>query len=272
MLGSRPSLQDIISVRHISGPFAPFPAFGRVPRAMSENMDETPDRPAEESTTKAVKDKNCPYCHQAFTSSSLGRHLDLYIRDKNPKAPDGVHDVDAIRKTRQNITRRQPKGALARRATSASAGTPASVSRRSPGSVDAESCAARSPLSQRDNSQSGAGAVAGAPSKYPFNKLRWEATGVINNIAAREGGADREAEGDDGPSRGSRSGPSQRSVGRQTLKRQLDARQQVQDAEDRARASELALRELLGSLRAAKLVSLFSAGPQPGLTTVSPSC
>ena len=56
------------------------------------------------------KDRPCPFCGQSFTSSSLGRHLDLYIKDKNPKPPDGVHDVDAIRNLRGKITRRQPKG------------------------------------------------------------------------------------------------------------------------------------------------------------------
>ncbi|KAK4155719.1 hypothetical protein C8A00DRAFT_31472 [Chaetomidium leptoderma] len=210
-------------------------------------MDETPGCPPEGSMTKAVKDKSCPYCHQAFTSSSLGRHLDLYIREKNPKAPDGLHDVEAIRKIRHNITRRQPKGAaVSRRATSASVGTPGTVSRKSPVSRGAESSVARSPLSPRDASQVGAA----AGSAYPF-KFRWEDTGVINGLAVRKGRASGDAAGD-GTGRGARSGLSQRSVSRQSLKQQLDTRQQIQDAEDRSRAAELALRELLGSLRAAK--------------------
>jgi hypothetical protein len=216
-------------------------------------MDETPTGPPEANTTKAVKDKSCPYCHQAFTSSSLGRHLDLYIREKNPKAPDGLHDVDAIRKIRQNITRRQPKCAVARRGTSASAsvGTPTAASRRSPVSGDADSSAARSPLSPKDGQQ--AGAISGSNYLY---KPRWEDTGVINELAVRPAGASGDA-GSDGTGRGGgRPAPSQRSVSRQTLKQQLDVRQQIQDAEDRSRAAELALRELLGSLRAAKSVPL----------------
>lgn len=32
--------------------------------------------------SKAAKDRKCQFCGQAFTSSSLGRHLDLYIRPK----------------------------------------------------------------------------------------------------------------------------------------------------------------------------------------------
>lgn len=215
-------------------------------------MDGRPSGPSEANTAKAVKDKSCPYCHQAFTSSSLGRHLDLYIREKNPKAPDGVHDVESIRKIRQNITRRQPKGAVAaRRATSASVGTPATSSRRTPIPGDADSSTPRSPLSQRGGSQAGIGAA----KNYPFNKHSWETTGVINDLAVREAEGSRDAAGD-GPGRTARPEPSQRSVSRQTLKQQLDMRQRMQDAEDKARAAELALRELFGSLRAAKSVPL----------------
>jgi len=224
-------------------------------------MDETsPSRPPEESstTTKAVKDKTCPYCHQAFTSSSLGRHLDLYIRAKNPKAPDGVHDVDAIRKIRQNITRRQPKGAAARRATSVSVGTAATETQHSPASSsgDAESSATKSPRADRNPRAK----AAAAASNYPI-KFRWEATGVINDLAAREGEvAGRDAEGD-AAGRAQKPGPSQRSVSRQTQKQQLEMRQQMQDAQDSARAAELALRELLSSWRAAKFVSFSLLNP-----------
>jgi hypothetical protein len=73
------------------------------------------------SKTAVAKDRACPYCHQKFTSSSLGRHLDLYIKEKNPKPPDGIHDVEAIRRSRGNITRRQ-----ARNSTKREASTPAS--------------------------------------------------------------------------------------------------------------------------------------------------
>lgn len=58
----------------------------------------------------APKDRSCPFCGNAFTSSSLGRHLDSYVRNKNPKAPDGIHDVQEIRKIRSGITRRLQKG------------------------------------------------------------------------------------------------------------------------------------------------------------------
>ena len=208
-------------------------------------MAETPDGPpAEPKRPKAVKDKECPYCHQAFTSSSLGRHLDLYIREKNPKPPDGVHDVEAIRKLRQNITRRQPKGSASRR--DASARTPTVASRkRSPVSGDAESSTLGTPPSHGDGSR----APGASARSYPFN-MPWEATGVINDLAVPDAGADRH-----GPSRGPRQTTSPHSASRQRLKQQMDLRQQIQDARDTSRAAELALRELLSSLRAAKYAS-----------------
>ncbi|KAK4241506.1 hypothetical protein C8A03DRAFT_12266 [Achaetomium macrosporum] len=208
-------------------------------------MEGTPSRPQGANTTKAVKDKTCPYCHQAFTSSSLGRHLDLYIREKNPKAPDGVHDVEAIRKIRQNITRRQPKGSVARRAASASlVGAPATGSRRSPGNT--ESPTASSPLTHT----SGTPALGMTPRSHPFS-TSWEVRGVINDLTAQEGGVSGCLDAD-GVGRGARLVLPQRSVNRQTLKQQLEMRQQVQEAQDTSRAAELALRELLSSLRAAK--------------------
>lgn len=100
-----------------------------------------------EGTTKAPKDKNCPYCGQAFTSSSLGRHLDLYIKEKNPKAPDGIHDVDEIRKIRGGITRRQPRGGSRRETTSAYRGSQAS-SKRNSGDSDGETDSVQSPGKQ----------------------------------------------------------------------------------------------------------------------------
>jgi hypothetical protein len=173
------------------------------------------------TTTKAVKDRTCPYCHQAFTSSSLGRHLDLYIREKNPKAPDGIHDVEAIRKLRQNITRRQPRSGVARR-TASIGGTLTASSRKSSASEDPDSSINPSPVSQRDSLRSG-------------------------YLTVDDGKGGRDIFDDGWGAR--RLG---RAVDKQVLKAQLDLRQRIQDAEDTSRAAELALRELLGSLRAAK--------------------
>ncbi|KAI2468175.1 hypothetical protein F4781DRAFT_432593 [Annulohypoxylon bovei var. microspora] len=188
----------------------------------------------------APKDRNCPYCGQAFTSSSLGRHLDLYVKEKNPKAPDGIHDVDAIRKMRGSITRRQPRGSLARRDAS-TPGTPTASSRKSP-TLD---IGTKMPSIPKE----GQFVVDNQLPKYPFQPT-WEATGVINDIPARNG--ELKNSPDDSNGQDSRRLPMQRAPSRTVQKSQLDARQRLADAMDTARATELALRELLSSLRAAK--------------------
>ncbi|OTA56272.1 hypothetical protein K449DRAFT_336729 [Hypoxylon sp. EC38] len=191
--------------------------------------------------TSAAKDRNCPYCGQAFTSSSLGRHLDLYIKEKNPKAPDGIHDVEAIRKMRGSITRRQPRGSLARRDAS-TPGTPTASSKRSP----APDLGAKSSAIPKE----GQFVVDHQMPKYPFQPT-WEATGVMNDIPARNGELKNSPEDSNGQD--SRRLPMQRAPSRTAVhKSQLDARQKLADAVDTARAAELALRELLSSWRAAK--------------------
>ncbi|KHO01798.1 uncharacterized protein MAM_00799 [Metarhizium album ARSEF 1941] len=188
----------------------------------------------------APKDKNCPYCRQAFTSSSLGRHLDLYIKEKNPKPPDGVHDVEAIRRMRGCITRRQARGSLGARKDSTPAGTPKPVPKRETSHRDVESLGAAS------TPKDGTYAADSTVSKFPFSP-RWQATGVINNISPR-GSWD----GDAGPEAVKRPGI-QPTLSKQAVqKAQLDVKQKLSDAMDTARAAELALRELLGSWRAAK--------------------
>ncbi|KAI2617789.1 hypothetical protein GGR54DRAFT_197041 [Hypoxylon sp. NC1633] len=195
----------------------------------------------------AAKDRNCPYCGQAFTSSSLGRHLDLYIKEKNPKAPDGIHDVEAIRKMRGGITRRQPRGSLARRDPS-TPGTPTASSKRSP---PPDSATVRPAIPKE-----GQYVVDHKLPKFPFHPT-WEATGVINDIPARNG--DLSGLPDDNAGSGTGTGQDsprrpgmQRVPSRTVQKSQLDARQKVADAMDTARAAELALKELLSSWRAAK--------------------
>lgn len=209
-------------------------------------MAEESAQPSGSGTPKAPKDKSCPYCHQAFTSSSLGRHLDLYIKERNPKAPDGVHDIEEIRRVRGGVTRRQPKGP-SRRNTSASIGTPAATSRKSPVSEDGSSMV-KSPLSMRDGAQL---LPESAGRKFPFN-TPWEATGVINDIPTKDGETARRTEG--GVAEGSRPA-SQRAASRQMHKQQVDARHRIRDALDTSRAAELLVRELIGSFRAAKSVS-----------------
>ncbi|KAF4992816.1 hypothetical protein FDECE_13602 [Fusarium decemcellulare] len=206
--------------------------------------DSTPQT-ADSSTPKASapKDKNCPYCGQAFTSSSLGRHLDLYIKEKNPKPPDGIHDVDAIKKLRGGITRRQPRGSMGgRREASTPVGTPKGPVKRD--TPVPENDGFRSPAVPKDNQL-----VVDTTMKYsgPFQPT-WEATGVMNDIPKRGSW-----EGDATPEPMKRPGM-QRTVSKQAIqKAQFDVKQKLADAMDTARAAELALRELLSSWRAAKV-------------------
>ncbi|KAG0158228.1 hypothetical protein PDIDSM_5741 [Penicillium digitatum] len=70
---------------------------------------DTPEGSAagdESKASLASKDRKCQYCQQAFTSSSLGRHLDQFLFKKKP---DGIHDVEEIRRIRSGITRRQAR-------------------------------------------------------------------------------------------------------------------------------------------------------------------
>jgi hypothetical protein len=240
-----------------SAPPAPAPA--PAPHAAASAATPTAASSVAESPaahkTSSTKDRNCPYCGQAFTSSSLGRHLDLYIKEKNPKPPDGIHDVDAIRKMRESITRRQPRNSLARRDTS-NPGTPNSSSRKSPGPDPV----IRPPAIPKEGHY-----VVDHPTiRYPFQPS-WEATGVINDIPTaagdHESGSSRAWENPRAraspvrePSTRPRNPP--RAPSRAAQKVQFDEKQRLADAIDTARAAELALRELLSSMRAAKYAHL----------------
>jgi hypothetical protein len=195
----------------------------------------------------APKDKACPFCQQAFTSSSLGRHLDLYIKEKNPKPADGIHDVDEIRKLRGGITRRQPRNSTSRREDSTPAGTPSAQERRSP-PPEQEMGGKRSPNLRRESGVMDMFNHNGK-AQFSMNQPTWEATGVINNIPmTRNGGSVQSWDGEDRRPEGRN-----RSVSKQMLaKTTFEQKQKMIEALDNAKAAELALRELLGSLRAAK--------------------
>ncbi|KAI6834083.1 hypothetical protein KC340_g2810 [Hortaea werneckii] len=241
------------------------------------------DRDASSQSLRSAKDRSCPFCGQAFTSSSLGRHLDLYIKPRNPKPADGVHDVEEIKKLRGGITRRQPKANLKPGANINASGWGKNGSEA--GTPDPEP-------SGRGTGGSGGGGSAekahsSGPSLHPrhglaarvtdaspeyeppsnpmrehrrpvqtsFNAPNWQATGVINDLPPRR------------PS----SNPNQRhseqfgQVQRIQQMRKDNAGNRVQrpEAEDLStlklqeaaevgRAAELALREIMGSLEAAK--------------------
>ena len=200
----------------------------------------------------APKDKACPFCRQQFTSSSLGRHLDLYIKEKNPKPADGVHDVDDIRKMRGGITRRQPRNSTSRREDSTPVDTPGAQERRSP-RPESDVQGNRSPSLRRDDAAGSDLIPFGGKSKWMMNKATWESTGVMNHIpAVRNGDSVRSVDGDDRDV-GRRVDSRGRSVSKQMLaKTTFEQKQKMMEALDNARAAELALREILGSIRAAK--------------------
>lgn len=203
----------------------------------------------------APKDKACPFCHQQFTSSSLGRHLDLYIKEKNPKPPDGVHDVEEIKVLRKGITRRQPRNSTSKREDST---PPAEESNSGSGNA--------SPSVRREEGVAAAAVaverVYGGKPHFVINKPSWEATGVMNVIPPNRNGNGEAARSWDGEDRDAGMGMGtgrkvessrNRSVSKQMLaKTTFEQKQKMMDALDNAKAAELALRELLGSIRAAK--------------------
>ena len=164
------------------------------------------------------KDKECPFCRQYFTASSLGRHLDVFIKEKNAKPADDVHNVEDIKRLRAGITRRQPRQSLQRLTPLSGDVSPA------PSTNDEKS--------NEDNDTF----------KTYFNRPGWEATGVITDVPTLS----RTIPNGNPPLRGRSSNGS--------VKEQVVRRQGQVDLIDHARAAELALQEVLESLRVAKWV------------------
>lgn len=214
------------------------------------------------SKSSAPKDKACPFCNQQFTSSSLGRHLDLYIKEKNPKPADGIHNVVEIRKLRGGITRRQPRNSTSRREDSTPAATPGQE-RRSP-RPESDRQGNRSPSLRREDSGPVDSVNYRGKPNFFINKGTWESTGVMNHIPAPRNNSDaRSGDGEDKDTN-RRMEPRSRSVSKQMLaKTTFEQKQKMMDALDNAKAAELALRELLGSIRAAKYIS-----PQPQILCI----
>lgn len=193
---------------------------------MKEETETSRDTPEgstagdESKASLASKDRKCQYCHQAFTSSSLGRHLDQFLFKKKP---DGIHDVEEIRRIRSGITRRQ-----ARTSTGRNEGSP----ERSQKKGTSEPSAAADSGSK-------------APVRMMFNTPTWHATGVINDIP--------------NPSRvpdGPRIAPSQSRTGSLQLP-DYASRGASSSNPDTMRALELALREVLDNIKAARYVESF---------------
>jgi hypothetical protein len=203
---------------------------------MGEPEGATPRSSTETPQLKAAKDKNCPFCGQAFTSSSLGRHLDLYIRPKNPKTADGIHLVDEIRKLRGGITRRQAKGSVSlSRRDESGASTPAPGKKQSVAS-EGSSTLVHSPGDDEDDDDDGDGDElrVGKP-RTAFADVSW-------------GSARRR------PSRalGAKTPDMRRDASRALQKADLEQRGRAGDEGEIASATELALRELLKSVQEAK--------------------
>lgn len=217
------------------------------------------------SGAKTAKDRKCPFCAQAFTSSSLGRHLDLYIKPKNPKPADGVHDVVEIRKLRGGITRRQPRTSM-----KGGGGSVSNNDRQE--SVASNSATPVTAARRLDRSDYGR-AVAGpdeSPTASPrgpangqerhahmvLNSANWQATGVINNLPPREPSRNATR-----PEPVTNMGQAQRvhdmrhDAGGNRFQRpeyESEGMWKLQEAAEMGRAAEMALREVLGSLEAAQ--------------------
>jgi hypothetical protein len=194
---------------------------------MSEAGDAADSTPAK---SPAPKDKQCPFCNHPFTSSSLGRHLDLYIKEKNPKPPDGIHIVEEIRKLRGGITRRQARNSSTKKDDSRSD----SISKPSPTEAQPSPSVARAKAEQAPVEKP-------AGPKVRFNEAGFEVTGVIRNIP-RAGRSDDQK------------GYEARRIGsvQSLAKEAIVKKERILESFDNGRSAELALRELLGSLKAAR--------------------
>lgn len=167
----------------------------------------------------ALKDRKCQYCHQAFTSSSLGRHLDQFLFKKKP---DGIHDVEEIRRIRSGITRRQARTSSGRRDTPERTTGKGQQDSYTPGDSGSKS---------RDGAY-----------RMMFNTPTWHATGVINDIP-------NPSQSQDTSSSHSRIAPSQSRTGPLPFPDRGGS-----NNPDTMRALELALREVLDNIKAATYV------------------
>ena len=205
---------------------------------MGEAESSTPRSTTEPPQLKAAKDKNCPFCGQAFTSSSLGRHLDLYIRPKNPKTADGIHIVEEIRKLRGGITRRQAKGSVSLPRQDGSRTSTPMGKKQSVASEDS-STRVQSPEAEEEDEELQVG-----KSRTQFKDVRW---GNGKQQASRALGAK------------TKTPDMRRDVSRQVQKAELDQRFKTSEEAEIASATEMALRELLKSVREARCVIVPSS-------------
>lgn len=201
---------------------------------MGEAESSTPRSTTTEGPQlKAAKDKNCPFCGQAFTSSSLGRHLDLYIRPKNPKTADGIHLVDEIKKLRGGITRRQAKGSVSLpRKDESRTSTP--VNKKQSVLSEDSSTLVQSP--EEDDDEEVEVELHVGKTRTQSKDVSWSNNGKPHASRAL----------------GTKTPDMRRDMSRQMQKADLDQRCKTSDEVEIASATEMALRELLKSVREAR--------------------
>lgn len=179
--------------------------------------DDDPQSASKSANNQTAKDRKCQYCNQSFTSSSLGRHLDQFLFKKKP---DGVHDVEEIRRIRSGITRRQARTTSGKRD-----GSPDRALSKS--STDPYPAGESSTKSRE------------APVRMMFNTPTWHATGVINDIPNPSRALD-----------GPRAVPAPARSGSLQLP-DYASRGATANNPDTMKALELALREVLDNIKAA---------------------
>lgn len=190
---------------------------------------DTPDSvPTGEGNTphaksSLIKDKQCQYCGQAFTSSSLGRHLDQFL---SKKKPDGIHDVEEIKKTRASITRRQARISSARTEDDGDEDTSEHAQRKT-----GDYTPVTIPFVDKN---------VGRDLHMILNRANWHSTGVINEISGAEP-----------PAQSRPVGSSHVSLKRPAMALDSPAKAEGSDSAT-IRALELALHEVLDNVQAAK--------------------
>lgn len=127
--------------------------------------------------TRPVKDKRCLFCGQEFTASSLGRHYDTFItRDR----VDGVHDLEEIRRIRSSVTRRTVKPNVV---SGTSTKDEVRDSTEPPGTAEQKAAGASAQAYPKVVPPTKLNPTSGKQGyRVILNQPSWEATGVINDI------------------------------------------------------------------------------------------
>lgn len=182
----------------------------------------------------APNDRRCQYCQHHFTSSSLGRHLDQFLFRKKP---DGIHDVEEIRRLRGSITRRTAKASAKAK-------------------QDRERCHSTPQTTPPVDQRSPAGNINVDLNATPVDGYRvrvnapnWQSTGVINGLPGPS--TVEPASENVNPTTGKRIYSSIETAAAKDI---LGLRGDLGYEKETTRALELALREVLDCIQAARYV------------------